>query len=70
MDELTNAIEQSLLKEIVVLYLNDLETEIHSYRHIDCLACSKRAISNIISRHQDLIRFRQRLLFEAGILTN
>jgi len=64
--ELTNAIEQNLLKEIVSLYSCDLETEYHSYRHLDCLACSKRAVINIISRHLTVIKNRQKLFSSAN----
>jgi hypothetical protein len=62
MQQFTNPIEQNLLKDIVSLYSCDLETEIHSYLHLQCLACSKRAVINVVSRHLRLIESR-RLLF-------
>lgn len=60
--QLTNPIEQSLLKEVTTLYASDLLTESHSNQHMDCLACSKRLIIDIITSHQDLIQTRQRTL--------
>lgn len=61
MDQISNPVEQNLLNDLINLYTSDLDAEIHSYRHLDCLACSKRAIVNVLSRHTALISTRQAL---------
>ncbi len=64
MNMFTNPIECSLLQGLVDLYVSDLEHEVHSYRHLQCLSCSKRAVVNILTRHQKLIGTRLELLTE------
>ncbi len=58
--QMTNAFEQSLLREVIDLYSNDLETELHAHLHIDCLACSKTRVVNSINQLLALISSTQR----------
>ncbi len=55
MEHIFNVIEQSLLEDITGLYESDLNSETHSYLHMQCIACSKRAVVNIIARHRQII---------------
>ncbi len=49
-----NAIEASLLSDLLALYLDDLSREIHTALHESCLACSKERLIAAIAQHQKL----------------
>ncbi len=52
--EFINPVELSLLTDLVSLYTCDLKRELHEYRHARCIACSKEAIVQAISRYREL----------------
>lgn len=56
-DQLINPIENSLLEDLVGLYMCDLKREKHSLLHVRCLACSKQAIISAVLRYQALNSF-------------
>jgi hypothetical protein len=56
MNRLTNPIEESLLNDLIELYESDLDDgDPHSDVHIDCLACSKKKILDVLKAHIDLV---------------
>jgi hypothetical protein len=52
MDRLINAIESSLLDDLINLYQCDLRREAHQACHVECLVCAKLAIVDSIEQYR------------------